>query len=102
MTRPDRKLARAFHDISRMLIVAAEMHRQHTRLLVVLVEAGANPTDVIVSMRANEEMFAGYLTRISALSDTARITILGVPDDDAADACAECPFRETREGAPDA
>ena len=58
-----------------MIILAAEMHRQHTRLLIVLLQAHANTTDIIAEMRANEEMFCGYLTRISSLSDTLRVVM---------------------------
>ena len=76
MSDDQRSLVVALHDISTMVILAAEMHRQHTRLLIVLLEAHANTTDIIAEMRANEEMFCGYLTRISSLSDTLRITMM--------------------------
>jgi hypothetical protein len=77
MTAEQRTLLQGLHDISKMIILAAEMHRQHTRLLVVLLEAGANTTDIVAEMRANEEMFAGYLTRIGALAETLRLAFSG-------------------------
>lgn len=79
MTPDARKFVQSLHDISKMIIVAADMHRQHTRLLIVLLEAGANVTDVILEMRANEEMFCGYLTRISSLADKIRLVLKDTP-----------------------
>lgn len=80
MTSPavpsSRQLAQALHDISRMIISAADMHRNHTRLLFSILEAGANTTDVLAELRANEEMFTGYLARIGAVVDTLRMAVL--------------------------
>ena len=76
MSDDQRSLVVALHDISTMVILAAEMHRQHTRLLITLLEANANSTDIIGGLRANEELFCGFLSRISALSDMLRITIM--------------------------
>ena len=85
MTDDERRtLIKTLHDISTMIILAAEMHRQHTRMLCTLLEAHANVADVISEMRANEEMFCGYLTRITALADTLRVT-LHVPAPDPED-----------------
>ena len=75
MTSDQRDIIRSLHDISQMIILAAEMHRQHTRLLIVLLQAHANTTDIIAEMRANEEMFCGYLTRVSSLSETLRVAL---------------------------
>jgi hypothetical protein len=71
-----RTLVQALHDISTMIIQAAEMHRMHTRLLITLLEVNANHTDIISGLRANEELFCGFLTRISALSDMLRIAMM--------------------------
>ena len=85
MTDDERRtLIKTLHDISTMIILAADMHRQHTRLLRTLLEANANPNDIINEMMSNEEMFCGYLTRITALADTLRVT-LHVPAPDPAD-----------------
>ena len=76
MSDDQRSIVVALHDISTMIIQAAEMHRMHTRLLITLLEAQANTTDIISGLRANEELFCGFLTRISSLSDMLRIAMM--------------------------
>ena len=64
---------KTLHDISRMIRDFASMMRASNDLLLALLHAGANVTDIIDVVRSEQALLGGYLARIAAVADTLRI-----------------------------
>jgi hypothetical protein len=61
-------------NVSQMIIKLGEIITNSNRLFVTLLEAGANPTDMIALVREENAVAIGYLTSIQAVVDKMRTT----------------------------
>ena len=64
-------------NISQMIIKLGEIITNSNRLVVTLLEAGANTTDMIALIREENAVAIGYLTSIQAVVDKMRIEEAG-------------------------
>lgn len=76
MTSHNQQLADSLYSLAQMILVAAQLHRQSTEMLITLLSAGVNVSDQVQALRVYEELYCGYLTRMSALADTLRFVVL--------------------------
>jgi hypothetical protein len=61
-------------NVSQMIIKLGEIITNSNRLFITLLEAGANPTDMIALVREENAVAIGYLTSIQAVVDKMRTT----------------------------
>ena len=61
-------------NVSQMIVKLGEIITNSNRLVVTLLEAGANPTDMIALVREENAVAIGYLTSIQAVVDKMRTT----------------------------
>ena len=60
-------------DVSKMLHKFGDILLQSHRLVLALLEGGANPTDIANMVREEQTVLAGYLTTLTAMIDIIRM-----------------------------
>jgi hypothetical protein len=59
--------------VSQMIVKLGEIIANSNKLFIILLEAGANTTDVIALVRQENAVAIGYLTTIQAIVDKTRL-----------------------------